>query len=75
MNVQKITLSPISMSYSAGENKKLNSNPISEVKQVNLAGLESLSAYNKARFVSPISFGEADIIEDEDSNDVIIMMK
>ena len=71
MNVQKITLSPISMSYSAGENKKLNSNPISEVKQANLAGLESLSAYNKARFISPISFGEADIVEDEDSNDVI----
>ena len=71
MNVQKITLSPISMSYSAGENKKLNSNPISEVKQANLAGLESLSAYNKARFISPISFGEADIIEDEDSTDVI----
>lgn len=71
MNVQKITLSPISSSYSAGENKKLNSNPITDVKQVNLAGLESLSSYNKARFVSPISFGEADIVEDEDSNDVI----
>ncbi len=71
MNVQKITLSPISTSYKAGENKKLNSNPINDVKQANLAGLESLSAYNKARFVSPISFGEADIIEDEDSNDVI----
>ena len=71
MNVQKITLSPISTSYSAGENKKLNSNPITDVKQVNLAGLESLSAYNKARFVSPISFGEADIVEDEDSTDVI----
>ena len=71
MNVQKITLSPISTSYSAGENKKLNSNPITDVKQVNLAGLESLSAYNKARFVSPISVGEADIVEDEDSTDVI----
>ena len=71
MNVQKITLSPISMSYSAGENKKLNSNPITDVKQANLAGLESLSAYNKVRFVSPVSFGEADIVEDEDSSDVI----
>lgn len=71
MNVQKITLSPISTSYRAGENKKLNSNPITDVTQANLAGLESLSAYNKARFVSPISFGEADIVEDEDSNDVI----
>ncbi len=71
MNVQKITFSPISTTYSIGENKKLNNNPINEIKHANLAGLESLSAYNKARFISPISFGEADIVEDEDSNDVI----
>lgn len=71
MNVQKITLSPISMSYSAGENKKLNSNPITDVKQANLAGLESLSAYNKVRFVSPVSFGEADIVEDDTKSDAI----
>ena len=71
MNVQKITLSPISTSHSAGEKNKLNSNPITDVKQANLAGLESLSAYNKVRLMSPISFGEADIVEDDTKNDAI----
>lgn len=71
MNVQKITLSPIVNNTHNGENKKLNSNPISEVKQANLAGLESLSAYNKARFISQISFGEADIVEDESNTNAI----
>ena len=71
MNVQKITLSPILTSHSAGEKKKLNSNPITDVKQANLAGLESLSAYNKVRLMSPISFGEADIVEDDTKSDAI----
>ena len=71
MNVQKITLSPILTSHSAGEKKKLNSNPITDVKQANLAGLESLSVYNKVRLMSPISFGEADIVEDDTKSDAI----
>lgn len=71
MNVQKITFSPILTSHSAGEKKKLNSNPITDVKQANLAGLESLSAYNKVRLMSPISFGEADIVDDEAKRDAI----
>ena len=71
MNVQKITFSPILTSHSAGEKKKLNSNPITDVKQANLAGLESLSAYNKVRLMSPISFGEADIVEDDTKSDAI----
>ena len=71
MNVQKITLSPIPVVYNNGENKKLNSNPITEVDQSSLVGLESLSAYNKARFLSPVSFGEADIIEEDDSTNAI----
>ena len=71
MNVQKITLSPILTSHSAGEKKKLNSNPITDVKQANLAGLESLSAYNKVRLMPPVSFGEADIVEDDTKSDAI----
>ena len=71
MNVQKITLSPILTSHSAGEKKKLNSNPITDVKLANLAGLESLSVYNKVRLMSPISFGEADIVEDDTKSDAI----
>ena len=71
MNVQKITFSPILTSHSAGEKKKLNSNPITDVKQANLAGLESLSVYNKVRLMSPISFGEADIVEDDTKSDAI----
>ena len=71
MNVQKITLSPIPVVHNNGENKKLNSNPITEVDQSSLVGLESLSAYNKARFLSPVSFGEADIVEEDDSTNAI----
>ena len=71
MNVQKITLSPILTSHSAGEKKKLNSNPITDVKLANLAGLESLSVYNKVLLMSPISCGEADIVEDDTKSDAI----
>ena len=71
MNVQKITFSPNSTTYSIGENKKLNNNPINEIKHANLAGLESLSAYNKVRFASPISFGESDIVDDDKESKAI----
>ena len=67
MNVQKITLSPIPL-FNNGENKKIsiNSNRTNDFKQANLVGLDSLSAYNKARFISPVSFGEsAEGIEDD----------
>jgi adenylate kinase family enzyme len=70
MNVQKITFSP-NIVRNNGENKKLNSNPNQDFKSTNLVGLDSLSAYNQVRFISPISFGEAAVVVDDDEEKAI----